>query len=206
MTNILEDMAINNFEVFSVHGNSIDRYTIELAELRTTVFKEYPYLYSGNIEEEMRYLSTYTSCPESIAIFIKENNAIIGASTAIPLQSAAVDTQKPFIDNSHKLSEYLYLGESVLLPDYRGKGLYKHFFKHREDHARKMGCTKTTFCAIERDTNDPRQPKGYVDLSQKWNHFGYNKENKLQTKYEWTETEALSPSVNSMIFWVKSLL
>jgi hypothetical protein len=45
-------------EVTQLRGREIEPYLQEIAGLRITVFREFPYLYEGDLEYEMAYLRT----------------------------------------------------------------------------------------------------------------------------------------------------
>ena len=55
--------------------------------------------------------------------------------------------QEAFVQGGYDLGSICYFGESILLPQYRGRGIGKEFFRRREAHARKLGTRITAFCA-----------------------------------------------------------
>jgi GNAT superfamily N-acetyltransferase len=97
------------------------------------------------------------------------------------------------------------MGESVLLKEYRGQGLYRTFFDAREKEARHQGCTMATFCAVERPENHPLRPEHYIPLDEVWKHFGYIKNSHLKTQYSWQDVDLQEESLKPMVFWVKGL-
>ena len=68
----------------------------------------------------------------------------------MPLADEAPEFRKPFLDAGLAVDNYLYFGESIVLPEWRGVGLGKEFFARREEHARRLGLTATAFCAVDR--------------------------------------------------------
>lgn len=192
-----------NLEIF--HGHKIKPYLLRLANLRMQVFKEYPYLYVGELQYELDYLATYVKCPASILILVLDNNEVVGASTAIPLEAEIEEFKKPFIKKGIALSQIFYLGESVLLPAYRGKKIYQHFFEMREQAARDYGCSQTAFAAVERSLDDPRRPKAYRGLEPIWQHFNYTKHPELCAHLSWPEYGDLEETAKPLIFWLKQL-
>src|SRR3546814_17412033 len=68
----------------------------ELARLRMTVFRAFPYLYDGDPAYEERYLATYLRCPRAVVVVAREDGRedgrkagrIVGAATALPLAAA----------------------------------------------------------------------------------------------------------------------
>ena len=180
-------------------------YIDKLAELRIKVFREYPYLYQGNLQYEKDYLNTYATCLEAILVIVKDGNEVVGVSTAIPLEFETPECQKPFIEQNLQLNNIFYFGESVLLPQYRGSGIYRQFFHERENAAIRYGSNMAAFCAVVRDENDPRRPKDYVPLNSVWQHFGYQQHPNLRAYYEWQEIDSNVQTSKPMIFWTKEL-
>lgn len=198
----------NNLKILRLKGDDIIPFIPELAKLRIDIFKNYPYLYEGDLEYEYKYLNTYVKCKESIIVFIfdqKKQNKVVGASSAIPLEFETIEFQQPFIDNNINIKDVFYFGESVLLPEYRGQHIYKQFFAEREKAAREYGCKITAFAAIDRPPNDPRKPIDYVSLDEVWEHFGYKKQSHLCAYFEWKEMGESIPTFKPLIFWIKKL-
>ena len=192
-------------EVVRLKGSNLHAAIDDLARLRFTVFREYPYLYDGNMEYEKKYLDTYVQCKESVLIAVKDGKDIVGVSTAIPLEFETSDCQKPFIEHHLPLNEIFYFGESVLLPDYRKRGVYRQFFSQREQAAKEYGSKMVAFCAVIRDKTDKRRPKDYNGLDDVWQHFGYEKQPELITRFKWKEIGSEQTTYKPMVFWMKTL-
>jgi len=189
-----------------VRGKSFEPYLSDLARLRIQIFRDYPYLYDGNFEYEMDYLKTYLASDSSILVLvINGEDKIVGASTGIPLTAETIEFQKPFLEKQEALENYFYCGESILLPEYRGRGIYPEFFKARENAARELGCQFTTFCAVERPVNNVARPANYRDLTDIWQRLDYVKQNDMRTQFEWKQTNEDQASLKTMIFWIKKL-
>lgn len=196
---------MTNITIQTFKGAAIEPYLQDLGQLRMEVFREYPFLYDGDIEYEIDYLKTYANCPETTLVVIFDEHKIIGASTAIPLEFETPEFQQPFKEQAFNLSEIFYLGESVLLPTYRGQGIYRHFFEEREAAARQYGCLYASFCTVIRDENDKRRPSHYQPLDKVWQRFGYAKHPALRTHYRWKEIDSSEQSDKPMAFWIKTL-
>jgi len=57
-----------NTDIHCLKGKEILPYLSELARLRIEIFKEYPYLYEGDLAYEEQYLHTYAVC--SVIFFL----------------------------------------------------------------------------------------------------------------------------------------
>jgi GNAT superfamily N-acetyltransferase len=193
-------------ELRRLEGEALNRHMAELAELRIRVFREYPYLYDGDLEYESRYLQTYLQSPDSLVVMVFEGDHVVGASTAIPLKFETGEVKYPFVQAGMDVETIFYFGESVLLPEYRGQGIGVAFFQHREDHARQLGGYQfTSFCAVSRPLDHPRRPKDYQPLDSFWRNRGYEKHPELQTTFDWKEIGEAEESAKPMTFWMKTL-
>lgn len=193
----------NGLKIKRLKGEEVIPYLSDLAKLRITIFKEYPYLYIGNMEYEMDYLKKYMTCSESIVVVVFDHEKIVGASTAIPLQFETDEFKNPFIENNLDIQNIFYLGESVLLPEYRGRNIYRYFFQEREAAAKEYGSKITAFCAVDRLPDDPRRPQNYVPLDDIWKRFGYQKHPELYAYFKWKEIGEKNESPKKLTFWLK---
>jgi GNAT superfamily N-acetyltransferase len=196
---------MKGLEIKRLKGNEIKNAIEDLARLRLTVFREYPYLYDGDMEYEKEYLNTYIKSEGSVLIVVKDADKIVGASTAIPLECETAECQKPFLEQKIPLQDIFYFGESVLLPPYRNRGVYRQFFDSREKEAQDYGRKIVAFCGVVRDKQDPRRPKDYRALDAVWRHFGYEPHPELVAHYEWKEMGALKSTIKPMMFWMKNI-
>ena len=179
----------------------------DLAHLRITVFKDYPYLYSGTIEYEKEYLKIYSKSDRSFLFTVYDGDKMVGATTCIPLTDETEEVKKPFLDLGMDIDSIFYFGESILLSQYRGLGLGNRFFDERESHAEHFGSFKMTcFCAVARPNNHPMKPDNYRPLDEFWTKRGYHKEVALESKFEWLDINESVSTFKSMIYWTKNIL
>ncbi len=188
-----------------VSGRALKDAIDPLARLRIRVFREFPYLYDGTAEYEKHYLQTYLDCPQSIAVLAWDDNKLIGASTGLPMMAEVAEFQAPFVKSGYELSSLFYCAESVLLPEYRGQGLYREFFLRREQHALLCGADKAVFCAVVRPSDHPLRPESYQPLDSVWSHFGYFPLPGFTTEFSWQDLNEVSESPKPMQFYLKSL-
>ena len=103
-------------------GDKLNHFIPELAQLRIQVFRDWPYLYDGDLAYEEKYLQTYIEAPDSVIVLAFDGDKVVGASTGIPLQHETDEVKAPFIAAGYDVSKIFYCGESVLLSEYRGQG------------------------------------------------------------------------------------
>ncbi len=187
------------------YGTHILQNLDALADLRCSVFRDWPYLYEGSRDYEAKYLQVYIDCPRALAILVWDGARCIGASTVIPLSDAPTEMQQPFIDAGIDLSRVDYFGESVLLQPYRGRGLGVKFFDLREAHARALNLPVCAFCAVQRPDDHPLRPVDYVSNDAFWHRRGYRKAPELQTTLAWPDIGETASTRKPMTFWQRTL-
>lgn len=183
-------------------------HLLEIAALRIKVFKDFPYIYDGSVDYEVKYLDRYFKASNGTFILAFDENAgkkIIGVATALPLIEEDDFVKKPFVDLGLKIEEFFYFGESVLLPEYRGKGIGHAFFDEREKVALSFPYIKTTtFCAVQRSADHPMKPAGYQPLDEFWKKRGYKKDSQLTSQFEWLDIGESHETSKNMVYWLKS--
>jgi GNAT superfamily N-acetyltransferase len=177
-----------------------------LARLRIRVFREYPYLYEGDVEYEERYLRTYADAPDGVMVLVRDGDRVVGASSALPLAAETPNVIEPFKSQGYRVERIFYYGESILLPEYRGRGLGRRFFDAREAHARALGRFDIAcFCAVDRPDDHPRRPPGYRPLDGLWAKQGFVKQPQLRTTFSWRDLDEAEETPKPMVFWLKRL-
>jgi GNAT superfamily N-acetyltransferase len=185
-------------------GPALEQFIPELARLRIEVFRDFPYLYDGDVDYEKKYLQTYIDCPDSVIVIAFDSDRVVGASTAIPMKYETDELKKPFIEQGYDLDQVFYCSESVLDKNYRGLGIGVRFFEEREAHAKELGGFKhICFCCVERPADHPRRPADYVPLDQFWTKRGYVKHPELHTTYVWKDLDDENETPKPMTFWLK---
>jgi len=176
-----------------------------LAELRIRVFRDYPYLYDGDLGYEARYLARFAAAPDALLAAAFAGEQLVGAATALPLMHEHDDFVRPFEQHGIDPRTVFYLAESVLLPAYRGRGIGHAFFDLREAAGRRLGFATAAFCAVVRAPDDPRRPAGYRPLDAFWLQRGYRPAEGLTTSFAWQELGETEETAKPMQFWLRPL-
>ncbi|MCU0776041.1 MAG: GNAT family N-acetyltransferase [Akkermansiaceae bacterium] len=190
--------------IHELRGEALAPWLDALGGLRIRVFREYPYLYAGTLEYEREYLAVYQNARDSLVVLVTDDagNAL-GAATCLPLAAEGPEFREPFLKAGMDVAEVFYFGESILLPEWRGRGIGKLFFDRREAHAQRLGYPVTAFCAVDRPDTHPQRPAGYRPLDGFWQSRGYAKQPGLQARFVWKEIGEENQSPKSLTFWTR---
>ncbi|MDQ7727623.1 GNAT family N-acetyltransferase [Halomonas sp. SpR8] len=186
-------------------GQAIAPHLKALASLRIRVFRDFPYLYDGELSYEADYLGRYAENPDSLFVLAFDGESLVGAATGQPLKDEIDEFRHPFEANDLNPERVFYYGESVLLHTYRGSGIGKRFLAEREAHANRLGFDIAAFCAVERSVDHPAKPADYRSLHGFWNAHGYQCHGELATTFAWRDVGEQSESDKPMVFWLKPL-
>ena len=189
-----------------LHGPALERALPELARLRITVFREFPYLYDGSPDYERRYLRTYADTPGAVIVGALAGERLVGAATALPMRGEPAYVTAPLVAAGHAVETLFYFGESVLEPAWRGQGIGVRFMAEREAWARALGgYSHAVFCAVIRPDDHPRRPPGYVPLDAFWQRRGFARIPGLTCRFTWQDLDEASASDKPMAYWIKTL-
>ncbi len=188
-----------------LRGDALARALPDVARLRIEVFRDWPYLYDGDLTYEERYLQSYRESPEAIVVGAYDGDSLVGASTGTPLADHTDDFARAFEGSGVALEDVFYGAESVLLPAYRGQGIGHAFFDLREAHARQLGFTRFCFCAVQRPDDHPARPDTYRPLDAFWRGRGFAPLPGVVATFDWKDTGEAEQTAKPLQFWIKDL-
>jgi GNAT superfamily N-acetyltransferase len=185
-------------------GADVGAVLDDLARLRIAVFRDWPYLYDGDLAYERRYLELYTN-PRAIVVGAFDGADMVGAATGMPLTDHDDDFGTALAGIDVPLDRILYCAESVLLPGYRGQGAGHAFFDAREDHGRALGLTHSAFCGVQRPKDHPARPADYRPLDAFWHKRGYTPVPGAIAHFAWKDLGDATETEKPLQFWMKRL-
>lgn len=174
-----------------------------LSQLRIAVFRDYPYLYDGTVADEAAYLADFFGSEDAVLVAARDGEAIIGAATASPMRDQGEDFRARFADAGFDPEALFYFGESVLLPDYRGRGIGHAFFDAREQAARDHGTRGAAFASVIRPADHPARPADYRPLDAFWRARGYAPVDGLTVGMDWKEVGEDGSSAKALQVWMR---
>lgn len=192
-------------EVRALAGSEIADALRDLARLRIEVFRAWPYLYDGDAAYEERYLRGYADDPAATLVAARDGDRIVGASSGLPLEAHGDAKHLILPDAAPDRSRIYYCAESVLLPEYRGRGVGGRFFDLREEAARRAGFSATLFAAVIRAADDPRRPVDHRSLEPFWRKRGYAPLPGASLSIAWKDVGTPGETRKEFAVWMRPL-
>ncbi len=194
-----------NPRIETLRGEDLRRHIDDAARLRIEVFRDYPYLYDGDMDYERTYLAALAASPGGMLAVAFDGATVVGAATGAPLVDQVPEIIEPFRARGDDVSDIFYFGESVLRRSHRGRGIGIRFFDIREAQARRLGLKMTVFCAVVRPEGHPLRPADHVPLDQFWRNRGYVPLENYRCVMSWREVGDDLETPKSMQFWQRRL-
>jgi GNAT superfamily N-acetyltransferase len=198
-------MNADEIDVRPLRGADLEAVLDAVAGLRTTVFRDWPYLYDGSPEYEREYLRTYRDTPGALLVGAFHDGRLVGASTSTPMEDHAPEFAAPFRALGIPTDRILYGAESVLLRPYRGIGLGHRFIDLREAHARHLGRTHVAFCSVIRPDDHPARPAVYRSNEAFWRGRGYETVPGAIARFSWKDLGDTAETEKPLQFWMRAL-
>ncbi len=198
-------MNIDEIDVRPLRGPELEAALADVAGLRITVFRDWPYLYDGRLDYERQYLDTYRDNPGALLVGAFHEGRLIGASTSTPMEDHAPEFAAPFQTLGIAPEKILYGAESVLLRPYRGIGLGHRFIDLREGHARTLGRTHVAFCSVVRPEDHPARPAAYRGNDAFWRGRGYAPLPGVLARFSWKDLGDTAETEKPLQFWMRAL-
>lgn len=191
--------------VRALRGAALEAALDDVARLRIAVFRDWPYLYDGTLDYEREYLRTYRESGGALLVGAFFGDVLVGASTSTPMEDHAGEFASPLAGRGVALEQILYGAESVLLPEYRGKGIGHRFFDLREAHARELGRSHVAFCSVMRPEDHPQRPSSYRSNDAFWRGRGYAPLPGAVAEFSWKDLGEAAETLKPLQFWMRAI-
>ena len=188
-----------------LRGAEVEGTLDDLARLRIEVFREWPYLYDGDMTYERNYMASYIGNDRAVLVAAYDGDKIVGAATGAPLAEHEEDFRGAFAGVDLAMSDVFYCAESVLLPDWRGQGAGHAFFDAREAHARALGFSYSAFCSVMRPAEHPLRPADARSHDLFWRKRGYAPMEGVIAQFDWKDVDAETSDEKRLQFWMRAL-
>ncbi|GFO66474.1 GNAT family acetyltransferase [Geomonas limicola] len=186
-------------------GSAVRGILPDLAALRLTIFREFPYLYDGRLADELNYLEQYATTPDALVATVRDAGRVIGAATGIPLAAEGAELKDPVRTTSYRVEEIYYLGELLFYQEYRNRGLGLTLLQQVEDAVRTFGDYRYLACAtVQRPVDHLARPNDFVPIERFLSRTGFTALGDLVTGFTWQELDG-EKRYHPMKYWIKEL-
>lgn len=156
--------------------------------------------------KKREYLRTYSICKNSLLLLAKDGKKVVGAITGIPLEEAQSSFRRIFFKNRIPVSDVYYLGEIILLKEYRKGGIGALLYDHFEQLVREKALyTSIAIAEVVKDGKDPQKPKDYIPLDEFWEKREFVKYPALKVHISWKKVGESKKTRHALIFLLKNL-
>jgi GNAT superfamily N-acetyltransferase len=175
-----------------------------LATLRLEIFREFPYLYAGDSEDERAYLKRYAEAPDACVAMAEQGGEIIGAGTGIPLCAEDSRMRAGFAGGGPDIADIFYIGELLLYPGYRNSRFGSRLFGLLEGHARSLGPYRRLGCAtVVRPDDHPLRPSDYLPIERFLERHRFSPVPGHPSSLAWRETDGVVRE-HPMRCWIRN--
>ncbi|MEL6913583.1 MAG: GNAT family N-acetyltransferase [Pseudomonadota bacterium] len=195
--------SFEGLRIETLRAARLESHLEALARLRISVFRDWPYLYDGDMAYEARYLRAYTKAG-ALCVAVWDGQEMVGASTGAPMADHAEDFAAA-LPPAWPVEQVFYCAESVLLSGYRGLGIGHRFFDIREAAARENGFALSVFASVVRPAEHPSRPATYRPLDAFWAKRGYTKISGAVAKFSWKDVGMAAETEKALQLWGRRL-
>ncbi len=189
-----------------LRGESSQKFAPQIAKLRTELYQNFPYLYKGNEKQEEKYLEKFLEATNAFIVLALHQDSVVGIATALPLVDAYEECQQAFLSKGYAIDKLYYLADFLVQTEFQSKGIGKEFFRLCENEANQSSFTSNVFMCVQRDKNDSRQPKDYIEHSKIFKACGYDNIEGVSCEFSWPQWPSGEETTNTMTFWQKEMI
>lgn len=194
----------HDIALYVCSGQQSRRYAEQIASIRLELFREFPYLYLGTVEEEYEYLSMYFDSPSATLVLgFDRENQLVCYSSSLAVDDCTDDIKLPCASLGYL--NILYIGEVMLRSDYRSRGISRYCMAHHEALAREGGYDAVVFMTIDRSHDHPCAPVGYRPLDDLWIKYGYKRVTGVSVLQSWRQVDTQEYVSHTLSLWIKPI-
>lgn len=177
-----------------------------IEQLRISNFKNYPYLYSGTIENEAQHSEIYRNNEEAIVVQATVNQEIQALVMGTPVSTLATifpDIESLLKSENFNPQEFYYLEEAILVNDIN---TMQKVCAVIEEHARTLHYKHICFVNVAEEPS-VLKPENYQSLNPLFEQLGFVK-TELTIPVSWPTLcgdSIVETKEHSLILWIKAL-
>ena len=199
-----ESMTQATITIETLRGDQTSLYLPALIELRLSFFRNYPYFYEGNVEEEKNYVRMYADSKDSLLSVAKKGEEVIAVIAGIPLLESQSENSKLFNSKDIPAASTFYIGEIVIAEKYQNDNLGHTLYQQFEKSIKELEKYDTLLvCEVERDDSKMKASSSTAEVD--WEERGFTRQEELNAHYFWREIGETEKRDHLMAFWKKVL-
>jgi len=209
LTTILNLLAhVDNYTLKLVTGSEQKQLISFIAQQRISSYREYPYLYEGNIEEETVYLSWLVALPHSaiaVAYLGSEPVGFVSGASCVDFDEHFKGSIDIFKKAGLLPEAYYYFTDVIVAPEHRGHALGARLFGLIEQHAQSLGYSAGC-CVTESHETHPLKPAHYKSIDSLLSNLAY-KRSSMAIHFNWLTRQVHGDSIaqeHILTYWLKS--
>lgn len=187
--------------------SDIAPYLPFMAQMRVKEYAEYPYLYDGDMQEELQYVQWFSTLKHSamaIAFYNDEPVGFIAGTALTSFDEHFKGSCDLFSSAGFDPETYYYFSDAIVMPEHRNKLLLNEMAQAVEEHAQILGYTAGCF-VCESHASHLLKPKEYKELDPLFKRQGYAKTD-MVISYSWLTRQAdgtTKVQTHAMNYWIK---
>ena len=200
------------FRIETFKGIEGEPYIRPLSEMRITEFCQFPYLYMGNMENDLQYARQFSLSRQGILVVAFQDETMVGIRSGLPVRdNQSKDLEKAlqqFENQGIKARDYYYGGEIIVHPDFRRRGLGSQLMARFVKEVKAMEFPAIIDITVIRTPDHPLRPQNYVETgSALLTKFGFKKSPVIvSVKYPTRQCDGnVQEEENDLVCWVNTL-
>ena len=206
-TSLLGMTESGNYQLKLLTGPDLESILPFMAQQRIELFREYPYLYEGNLKEEMSYLDWFAKLRHTAVAVAYHDQQPVGFVSGTSFKD--FDTHfkgscDVFQKANLKPEEYYYFAEGMVVPEHRGNSLSLNLYALIESYAKKVGY-KAGCIVDESHDKHPLKPSDYYSPEAVFKTAKYI-QSPLRIKFNWATRQVDGPAQDQeheLRYWLK---
>ena len=189
-----------------LRGAEIKPYLNDIVHLCLKTWEEYPDLYEGTWEEYSPYVTIYSEFENGIACLLLDDNKLVGVAMGLPLVQKGAEFTDPLRESGLDLDTIFYIGEVVILKEYRHTGWGTRLYQTIENWLRDEDAFHLIALITTIGENPhPMRPHNYIPADTFWKKQGFTPYPELQLTKSWRSIETHEDVEHTLMPWIKSI-
>lgn len=165
-------------EIALHRGDALGAWIDRTARMRLEVFSGWPYLYEGTLEIERKYFEAFQGRSGAVVVEARLDGEFAGLATAIAFERDLYilsRSKEIFRAAGEDPGAFFYLGELLVEPRCRGRGIGRALLEEVRAEGRSQGLSRCCLMAVERPLDHPSRPRDFREPVPLWVEAGFRR-------------------------------